>query len=558
MDDTSLDSIYAHTHPAILLRGSSRGEEEVLFALAEMGLLRGHRLMEKKRRGSVVTDKFHLKNKNDTAFLGARNDRCALAAGLFPGAFVFLDSPKLGTTLALARAGVDPARLFPVNGCDEGGFCRKAARMGARPTVSMFDAAPARLEDLGAKNVQLCYNDGTHGDPDRVLKDMLPWLQRLPRKAYLSFTFALRSHNAVPLTGKFGLVIMLAQQGFEPPGGWKFLSSAFTFDGRVFNVHMTRGVAGKTCERAGLCRENGYSLGKKYETAKRSPCETADDLMAAVKRFLRKCPRQPYPMHSKTPYVSEWEELRRRICRLGPKGEKRVLEVVAPSEWVSANYRDWIGRKTAGLTWQYAVRFPKRLQSCEAAHWKMVGAWVAAGLPFFQEPTALLVSEMHPKASTYRDWVAGVLPKDVLRKTLCVGDADLTPGVKANTTRGRGCPGRVSENLTELLRKESCDDLFRHGTSFSLIFLPLFSAETYEEIELKIGESLIVAAERSTLVLSLRSASPLTTVAWMVRAISYLSDGFQYKVATFCSMREDGEDLLDYSRIATVVLSRNM
>ena len=520
-----------------------------------MGLLGRSCLLDKKR--ITVKDKFHLKKKNDTAYLGARNDRCALAAGVFPGAFVFLDSPKLGTTTALARAGVDGARLFPVNGCERDGFCRKARKMGAFPTVSMFDEAPALLADMGVRNVQLCYNDGTHGDPDRVLQDMLPWLQRLPPKAYLSYTFALRSHNAVPLPGTFGLVIMLAQQGFEPPGGWKFLNSAFTFDGRIFNVHMTRGVSGKVCEASGLCRENGYSLGKKYEKEKRFRSEKADDLVSVVKRFLKKCPRQPHPMHSATPHVSTWEELRRRICRLGPKGERRVLETISSSAWVSLNYKEWVGRKTAGLTWSNAVRFPHRLRSREVAHWQLVGSWVAAGLEFFDEPTALVVSEMHPKASSYREWVTGVLPKDVLRKTLCVGDPDVTSGVKASTSRGRGCPGRIMDSLTDLLCKDD-RDLFRHGSSFSLIFLPLLSAKTYEEIQSKIREALIVAADRSALVLSLRSESPLSTVSWMVRAISDLSGGFRYKMATFCPMNEDGRDLMDYSRIVTVILMRGM
>jgi hypothetical protein len=510
------------------------------------------------QKKTTIKDKFHMKKKSDTAYLGARNDRCALAAGVFSGAFVFIESPKLGTTKALARAGVDVARLFPVNGCERGGFCRKARKMGACPTVSMFDEAPAILEDMGVRNVQLCYNDGTHGDPDRVLQDMLPWLWRLPPKAYLSYTFALRSYNAVPLTGTFGLVIMLAQQGFEPPGGWKFLNSAFTFDGRIFNVHMTRGIAGKICEASGLCRENGYSLGKKYEKEKRFRSEKADDLITVVKRFLKKCPRRPYPMDSTTPHVSEWEELRRRICRLGPKGERRVLKAISSSEWISVNYLKWVGRKTASLTWSNAVRFPQRLRSSEAAHWQLVGSWVAAGLALFDEPTALVVFEMHPKASSYREWVTGVLPKDVLRKTLCVGDPDVTSGVKASTSRGRGCPGRITDNLTDLLRKDDRDDLFRHGGAFSLIFLPLLSAKTYEEIETKLRESLMVAAERSALILSLRSESPLTTVAWMVRAISDLSGSFRYKMATFCPMNEEGRDLMDYSRIVTVILSRDV
>jgi hypothetical protein len=525
-----------------------------------MGLTKGRLLrIERKRVTAVIKDKFHLKKRSEVAFLRARNDRCVLAAGLLPGAFVFLDSPLLGTTMALVEAGVEASRLFPVNGCDKDGFCEKARNLGVHPTISMFDAAPSLLEDVGDANVQLCYNDGTHGDPDLVWADMSPWLSRLLSRAYLSFTFSLRSRNAVPVTGKFGLVTMLAQRGFEPPGGWKFLDSAFTFDGRVFNVQMTRGVAGRLCEKSGLCRENGYSLGKRYETAKISPAENALDLRAVVRRFVKKCPLRPYPMHTKTPHVSEWEDLRRRICSLGARGERRVLEGLGPKEWVTQDYLHWLGSDKVRLSWHYALRFPKRLLSSEARHWAMVGRWVADGLMFFDEPNALVVLDHHLKPAKYRAWLAEVFPKELLGRMLCVGDSDVTPAVKASTTRGTARPGRVIEGLSDLLLRERRGDaLFRFGPEYSMIFLPLFSAESHEEVKTKVGEALTFSGERSALILSLRSASPLNTVAWVVRIISYLARKFGFKLADFCRMNEDGSDLVDYSRIVTVILVRGM
>ena len=522
-----------------------------------MGLLRTHHALDKKKH--VVKDKFHLKKKSDTAFLQARNDRCALAADLLPGAFVFLDSPKLGTTMALSEAGVDPARMFPVNGCDKAGFCKKAEKMGARPTVCMFDAAPQLLEDWGVKNVQLCYNDGTHGDPDLVWADMLPWILRLPPRAYLSFTFSLRSHNAVPLTGKFGLVIMLALRGFEPPGGWQFLSSAFTFDGRIFNIQMTRGVAGKVCEKSGLCQDNGYSFGTRYENSESPNTETLEDVRGFVRRFLKKCPSKPSPMNSQTRHVPEWESLRRRICQLGVRGEKSILEDLRPTDWVAVDYLHWVSNKNAPLSRHYAIRYPKRLLSSETRHWTMVGAWVCAGLQKFSNPTALVVAEMHPKSSKYREWLRQVLPLDILRRTLCVGDPYVTAAVKASGTRGTSHPFRITETLSELLCKQDAGDaLFRFGRTYSMIFLPLLSSTGYHAIKEKVEEAMIIAGEQSLLFLSIRSTSPLSTVAWVVWLVSHLAENFKYKMANFCEMDQDGGDLVDYSRIVTVVLSRGI
>jgi len=524
--------------------------------LGVMGLGKDCRFLEKKR--TKVKDKFHLKKKDDVAFLRARNDRCVLAARLLPGAFVFLDSPQLGTTKALTDAGIDPVRMFPVNGCNKSDFCKKAKEMGAYPTVSMFDAAPPLLKEKGVKKVRLCYNDGTHGDPDLVWADMYPWLERLAQQAYISFTFALRSHNAIPLTGKFGLLIMLAQHGFEPPGGWQFLTSAFTFDGRIFNVHMTRGVASQACGRIGLCQDNSYSLGARYKNAEGSKAEKIEDVRGVVMRFLKKCPHKPFPMSTKTPHVSEWEALRRRICRLGVRGEKFVLDDINPKAWLVSDYLHWVSNKKAPLAWHFALRYPKRLVSSETRHWTMVGTWVSAGLKLLDEVSVLVVADMHPKATKkHREWLAGVLPTAVLWKTLCVGDPLVTSGVKASTTRGSSCPARVQESLLDLIcNKHERNILFRFGMTYSLMFLTLFSSKSYEEVKKKTTEAMVVASERSILVLSLRSPSPLTTVAWAVWIVSDLAKSFSYKMAGFCEMRQDGGDLVDYSRIVTMVLSR--
>ncbi len=512
------------------------------------------RLLRPQRHGGVK-DKFHLKRAEDTAFLKARNDRCAAAAGLVSGSFVYLDSPKLGTTTALVDAGVDAARLFPVNGSDRGDFCKRAARLGARPTVSMFDASPLCLDELGAKNVQLCYNDGTHGDPDRVWADMLPWLRRLGSRAYVSFTFANRSHNALPLTAKFGLVTMLAQRGFEPPGGWRRLETAFTFDGRIFNVHMVRGLGSRLCE--GLARDNGYSLKARSDAGDKSANSAEEDLGAVLRNFLKKCPQAPYPMNSKTPHGAEWEELRRRVCRSGLKGERQAFTGLKDTAWVVEDYEHWKMNAKERLPWHLALRFPQRLQKSEAKHWSRVGDWVSAGLCGLQRPTSLVVLDSAGKAARYRKWAEATLPEELLKRTLCVGDPDVTPAIKAAVTRGTCRLARVREGLSDLLRSSASEALLRRFDGrFFLVFLPFLAPTTYEGLEDAARLALGLMGTGSLLVLSLRGPSPHATVAWMVRLISRLAESHGCSLARCCEMREDGQDLHDYSRILTVVLTR--
>lgn len=520
-----------------------------------MGLLRSALLLKKK---NVVKDKFHLK-KSDGTYLKARNDRCILAARLLPGSFVFLDSAQLGTTKALAQAGIQPQRMFPVNGLDRAGFCKNARKIGARPAVSMFDEAPKLLIDWGVQNVQLCYNDGTHGDPDKVWMDMKPWIAQLPAQAYVAFTGALRSRNAVPFSGKFGLVTMLASHGFEPPGGWRFLKSAFTYDSSsgIFNVHMTRGITGAVCEKGGLCKENGYSFDGRYARAECSSAERLEDVQGAVKHFLKKSTQKTFQVNW------EWESLRKRVCSCGLRGEARLLDDMNSKEWIKDKYLHWARNKNAPLSQHYAIRFPKRLKRSEAKHWKMVGRWVEAGLNRFRSPNALVVTEMHPNAAIYRMWLAEVLPEEVLRKTLCVGDSQVTPGIKASTTKGTCFPARLRESVSELGKEREVVNRF--GRKFSLVFVPLFTSETYEEVKETVEETVKLAAQRSLLVLSVRSPSlrsggseQICVVAWVVWLISHLAENFNYKVATFCEMCQDGGDLMDFSRIVTVVLSRGV
>ena len=506
------------------------------------------------RKQGGVRDAFHLKRAGDVAFLNARNMRCAAAASLISGDFVYLDSPKLGTTSALVAAGVDAARLFPVNGSDRDHFSEKAEQLGARPIVSMFDASPLCLDELGAKNVQLCYNDGTHGDPDRAWADMLPWLRRLGSRAYVSVTFANRSHNALPLTAKFGLVTMLAQQGFEPPGGWRRLETAFTFDGRVFNIQMVRGVAARRCE--GLARDNGYSI--KAPSAKDAPLASRrEDLPSLVRKFLKKCPQAPYPMSTKTPHGAEWEELRRRICRSGLRGEREAFASLKAKAWVVADYEQWKLNAKERLPWHLALRFPRRRQRSEEKHWSRTAEWVSAGLRGFQRPAALVVLEAAGKAARYRDWVERTLPEEVLRRTLCVGDPDVTPAIKAVVTRGTCRRARVCESLSSFLSSRTNEQLRRRfDGGFALIFLPFLDRKTYEGLDEAAGLALDLAAPGAMVVLSLRGPSPHATVAWMVLLVARLARSHSFGLARSCAMHEDGRDLLDYSRILTVVLAR--
>lgn len=517
-----------------------------------MGLLRS---MRSQKHGGVK-DKFHLKRAEDTAFLQARNVRCAAAARILSGGFVYLDSPKLGTTTALLDAGVDAVRLFPVNGSDRDDFCKKAAKLGTRPTVSMFDAAPPCLDQLGVKDVQLCYNDGTHGDPHQVWADMLPWLRRLGPRAYVSFTFANRSHNALPLTAKFGLITMMAQRGFEPPGGWRRLDSAFTFDGRIFNVQMVRGVASRHCE--GLARENGYSLRLRSDTEKPSTePERGDALGLVVQRFLKHCPKPPYPMNSKSPHGAEWEELRRRICRSGLKGERKAFAGLKAATWVVEDYQHWKLNAKTRLPWHLALRFPHRLQKSEAQHWSRVGAWVTEGLRGGHLQTALVVLDWAGNPARYRRWVETTLTAAVLKQTLCTGDPDVTPAVKAAVTRGTCRVARTNEGLSTLGSSSAAGKALLHRfKSFGLLFLPFLAPTTYENLEGAVMEALGFATKQALIVLSLRGPSPHASVAWMVQLISRLAQSHGCSLAV-CDMRDDGQDLVDYSRILTVLLVCN-
>jgi hypothetical protein len=224
-----------------------------------------------------------------------------------------------------------------------------------------------------------------------------------------------------------------------------------------------------------LAHENGYSFSARYATPDDPSAEAAEDVAEAVRKFLKRCPFKPYPISTQTPHVADWETLRRRICQLGVRGERQVLDALKPTTWVVGDYLQWVRSKTAPLSWHYALRYPKRLVASEARHWELVGTWVVAGVQRLCNPSALVVATRHPKVGTYKAWLKETLPPAVFRRTLCVGEAQVPCtkqpcGGSSRAPKMRSC----SEPLGTLLRKPHGGQvLFRYGESWSMIFLPL-------------------------------------------------------------------------------------
>ena len=509
-------------------------------------------------RRLMVKDKFHL--KKNWAFLNARNARCCMAAKLWPGAAacVFLDSPKLRTTRALLKAGIRPAKIFPINGKDHGGFVRKATALLVRPVVSMFHAAAARPPLSSRTDVRVCYNDGTHGDPDLVWRDMQPWVEGLPRAAYLSYTFSMRSKNAVPATASFGLLLMLASRGFQPPGGWRHLSKAVTFDGKMFNVQLLRGVTAAAATQSGLTLDNGYSLSTRYAVARtkeRLRRRSPEDLVAAAKRLLLLSKRS----HGGKDRVSRaWDVLRKDIARLGAQGEHSVLSKLPASSWIATQYRKWLDGPSLSKT--LFRRFPKRRLLAEQQHWQQASGWLAGALEQLPKQDRgrrlLVVATGHPNFQQYLVWLRDTLPHEALARTLCVGEKGLSPAVKANVTRRRALPLRSEAVLEEL--RESRDPLLAPSTRFAVVLLPLFLAEHFDDVLQEVEKHVAHAAAASVLVVHLRTKATLSTLSWALWLIAHLADTHGYQLSRACHLPADGSGLLDYSRILTLVLSRGV
>lgn len=510
-------------------------------------------------RRLAVKDKFHL--KKNWAFLNARNARCCMAAKLWPGAAacVFLDSPKLRTTRALLEAGVRPTKIFPVNGKDHGGFVRKATDLLVRPVVSMFHAAAERPPLAGRRDVRVCYNDGTHGDPDLVWRDMQPWVEGLPRAAYLSYTFSIRSKNAVPATASFGLLLMLASRDFQPPGGWRRLAEAVTFDGKMFNVQLLRGVTAAAATQSGLTLDNGYSLSARYamaRTKERLSRRTPEDLVAAAKRLLVLSRQR---RGGKERASRAWDVLRKDIARLGARGEHSVLSKLPASSWIVTQYRKWLERPSLSQT--LFKRFPKRRLLAEQQHWQQASSWLVGALEQLPRRDGarrlLVVAAGHPNFQQYLSWLRDTLPHEALARTLCVGEKGLSPAVKANVTRRRALPLRSEASLEEL-RESRHPLLAPPPTRFAVVLLPLFLAEHFDDVLQEVEKHVACAAAASILVVHLRTKATLSTLSWALWLIARLADVHGYQLSRACHLPADGSGLLDYSRILTLVLSRGV
>jgi len=506
-----------------------------------------------------VKDKFKNK-KGDRKFLDARNLRCLQAFRLLGGGpFVYLDSPKLGTTRFLQEGGVDLTQAFPVNARDEGNFSAAATKMGARPLVCNLAKADQLLLELhGVGRPPMVYNDGTHGNPRRTLHDMKPLLNIMPHRAYLSVTFVCRSRNGIPATGKLKLIHLLATKGFCPPGGWKRLGSALTFDGRVYNLHMIRGISDEACERSGLCDENSFSVSKRASNGARPPSRHhPKSLQTKLKGLLKKCPAKPYPMNSATPHASEWESLRLAIFNKGRRAEQAILQALAPRTWPVKAYAAWRSQR----------RLPKDQRKAEELHWKEAGLWLAAGLDKLfgaastfppRNGSILVMLEGHSRPDNYRTWLDSILSRDLLSKTLCTGDVQVNSAVKSNVTRGRCNPARLSESLAEALLKPSGRAvLSRYADLFSVILLPLLTVGSFEEVEDMLRAATDVAAARSFLLVTIKVPHSSQMVDWTTKTIAKLNQYHNYKLATFCPVCQEGSGLEDHSGLWTIAVFRD-
>jgi hypothetical protein len=518
---------------------------------------RSQQKLPKKRL--VVKDKFY--RKKDWAFLDARNTRFALAAKILKGSScVFLDSPKLGTSKALLKGGIPATKIFPVNGKDEGGFKKNAEKLGLLPVVSMFHASTDSPELRGKRDVAVCYNDGTHGDPDLVWRDMSPWIQKMPRQAYVSYTFCIRSRNAVPVTASFGILLMMARRGFRPPGGWERLREAFTFDGRMFNVQMERGLCGsKARDLAALAADNSYSLSEKYLRARKKEAWVRDP--SELKQVVRclSLRRKEVKRKDRDHFLNQWQHVRKSISLLGPKGEKEVLGHLPEASWVRKQYQKWLGSSSGRHSTDLIKRFPHRRKAAEAAHWQKASRWLSEALQqhFSSDPRHILVSaENHPNFGGYLSWLRGAFPGALLKRMLCVNDRGLSPGIKANVTRHRSSPLRAEESLQELRQMRS--HLLAGKGSFDVALLPILNLSAYEDVLQRTDAVVSELSKRCVLLIHLKSEQVLCTLTWAVHLIGHLASSSGFQLSDCCDLLEDGSELMDYSRILTLVLSRGL
>lgn len=486
-----------------------------------------------------LKDKFHF--KKDWSFLHRRNERCSVAARALKGPCLFLDSSKLRTARRFLQDGVAKSRIYPVNGRDAGGFLRKARLLGVRPVVSMFHASAKQLQ---MKDISLCYNDGTHGDQDLVWRDMEPLLPDLSDEAYLSYTFALRTRNALPVTSSLSTLLRLAALGFQPPGGWGRLTEAFTFDGRMFNVQLKRGE----WEARSLQEPNGYSFSAKYQSVRPPAPSSLEELR---QRCLKLVKGKSLPLRG-------WEQLRKRILALDARSCKTLFEALPRSNWISEKYEAWLEKGKKTLSRGFLKRFPQRRRKVELMHWTRCKLQYRKRILRSSASGALVCGGHHPGFSGYLDWLRDLLPREALQKSLChsVKSSLLSPALKANMTRGRSCLPQTEASLADV-----ADRLGK----YSLAFLPLLDLQDYDRVKTLVEEHVQHLRKRGAcLVLHLRSKLPVATLAWAVWITSNLAQEHDFLISAPCQEEKDapkvvgdeGRGLMDFSGIATLVFVR--
>ena len=232
---------------------------------------------------------------------------------------------------------------------------------------------------------------------------------------------------------------------------------------------------------------------------------------------------------------------------LGIRGEKRVLEGLPGSSWAIQDYRAWASKGKRTLSGTFLKRFPHRKRKVEERHWLHAQTWLSKELLKKHYPGALVCGEHHPNFESYVAWLKQLLPLQTLQGTVCHSvKSYLAPALKANMTRGRSFPYQTTLSL----------ETRGSATRYPLIFLPLFFFDDFDSVKETVVAHLKHASPHCLVVLHLKTRAALSTVAWAVWLISWLSRDYGFEVSKSFEASDHGAELMDFSGIITLGLLR--
>jgi len=485
-----------------------------------------------------MNSKFGVKT---SAFLKERTRKYGLAVRTLEGSAMHLDAENLGSATELLASGVDRRRILVINYKKD--VCAPAKALGLQAFVRRFDQC---ADLVSSRDVRIVYYDGTRGDPEHAWNDMRDVVRAMKpdEPNYLSVTVTKRSSSGIPQTAKFPLLLQLWSEGFEPAGGWRNLPEVFTKDDKVYNVQMVRCVCEPLAESMGIVDAGGFELGASSLRIKREAKKSYEQVRLKLRKHLLQFRRRPHPMCSSTnPEVPPWEALRRDIENLGRRKAKRLLQEFA-GKWVVRAYEE-AKEQCRAKTLRRQALDPKLRAEVEDSYWQLVRPWYEEALDG-EGPVAVAL-ERHPEPGRFLGRLLEVLPKDRRRDTLVSGESDLSSGIKSAVTKGLHHPLRCSRALA------ASPYLRRFPEKFSILVVPILSAESYEDATELLRGLLQFAKVSSTLALSLKTEAPATTLAWAVTIVGWLAAEYGYEP---CKLRVDEALYKDVSGVVTVFLER--